>query len=60
MTPNPQNTNSHQKYLEPIPKELDAIGKQIVDAANIVHKNPGPGLLNKVSEIYLTQNKMNT
>ena len=37
MTPNLQNTNSHQKYLEPIPKELNAIGKQIVDAACTVH-----------------------
>jgi hypothetical protein len=37
-----QNTNSHQKYLEPIPEELDAIGKQIVDAAFTVHKNLGP------------------
>ncbi|MBL7905333.1 MAG: hypothetical protein JNL22_09965 [Bacteroidales bacterium] len=44
MTPNLQNTNSHQKFLEPIPEELDVIGKQIVDAAYIVHKNPGPGL----------------
>ena len=51
MTPNPQNTNSHQKYLEPIPKELDAIGKQIVDAAYTVHKKLGPGLLEKVYEI---------
>ena len=33
MTPNPQNTNSHQKYSELIPEESDAIGKQIVDAA---------------------------
>jgi len=30
---------------------LDAIGKQIVDAAYTVHKNPGPGLLEKVYEI---------
>jgi hypothetical protein len=37
-----QNANSHQKYLEPIPEELDAIGKQIVDAAFTVHKNLGP------------------
>jgi hypothetical protein len=26
---------------------LDAIGKQKVDAAYTVHKNPGPGLLEK-------------
>jgi GxxExxY protein len=35
----------------PIPKELDAIGKFIVDAAYTVHKNLGPGLLEKVYEI---------
>jgi len=33
MTPSPQNTNYHQRRLDPIPKELDAIGKLIVDAA---------------------------
>ena len=60
MTPKPQNNNFHQKYSEPIPEELDAIGKQIVDAAGIVHNNPGSGLFKKVSEIYLTQNGMNT
>lgn len=38
------------KY-EPIPPELDAIGKMIVDAAYTVHKNLGPGLLEKVYEI---------
>jgi hypothetical protein len=54
MTPKPQNTNYHQKYLKPIPEELDAIGKQIVDAANTVHKNPGPGLLEKVFEMFLS------
>ena len=51
MTPKPQNTNFHQKYFEPIAEKLDAIGKQIVDAAYTVHKNLGPGLLEKVYEI---------
>jgi GxxExxY protein len=51
MTPSPQNTNFHQRHLDPIPKELDAIGKLIVDAAYTVHKNLGPGLLEKVYEI---------
>jgi GxxExxY protein len=51
MTPSPQNTNYHQRRLDPIPKELDAIGKLIVDAAYTVHKNLGPGLLEKVYEI---------
>jgi GxxExxY protein len=35
----------------PIPKELDAIGKLIVDSAFTIHKNLGPGLLEKVYEI---------
>ena len=39
------------KKYEPIPPELDAIGKLIVDAAYTVHKNLGPGLLEKVYEI---------
>lgn len=51
MTPNPQGTKYHQRYLEPIPKELDSIGKLIVDAAYTVHKNLGPGLLEKVYEV---------
>lgn len=37
--------------FHPIPGELDAIGKLIVDAAYNVHKNLGPGLLEKVYEI---------
>jgi GxxExxY protein len=40
----------NQKF-EPIPPELDVIGKKIVDAAYTVHKNLGPGLLEKVYEI---------
>ena len=51
MTPNPQNTKKHQRYLDPIPIELDEIGKLIVDAAYTVHKNLGPGLLEKVYEV---------
>jgi GxxExxY protein len=41
----------HQNKYFSIPKELDAIGKIIVDAAYNVHKNLGPGLLEKVYEI---------
>jgi len=37
--------------FNPIPEELDVIGKLIVDAAYTVHKNLGPGLLEKVYEI---------
>lgn len=51
MTPNQQNFNLYYKNREPIPKELDAIGKLIVDAAYTVHRNLGPGLLEKVYEI---------
>jgi GxxExxY protein len=39
------------KVFEPIPQELEIIGKKIVDSAYIVHKNLGPGLLEKVYEI---------
>jgi GxxExxY protein len=38
------------KYL-PVSEELNAIGKLIVDSAYTVHKNLGPGLLEKVYEI---------
>lgn len=51
MPPNLQNTKTHQKKFEPVPVELDRIGKLIVDAAYTVHKNLGPGLLEKVYEI---------
>lgn len=39
------------KKFEPLPEELELIGKGIVDAAYTVHKNLGPGLLEKVYEI---------
>lgn len=39
------------KFYKPIPQEIDSLGKEIVDAAYIVHKNLGPGLLEKVYEI---------
>jgi len=37
--------------FEPISEELDEIGRLIVDAAYTVHKNLGPGLLEKVYEV---------
>ena len=46
-----ENTKYHKKNYDPIPEELEFIGKQIVDAAFTVHKNLGPGLLEKVYEI---------
>ncbi len=39
------------KEFEPIPIELETIGKKIVDAAYTVHKTLGPGLLEKVYEV---------
>ncbi|MCD4747230.1 MAG: GxxExxY protein [Bacteroidales bacterium] len=41
----------NNKKFEPLPAELEIIGKKIVDAAYTVHKNLGPGLLEKVYEI---------
>ncbi len=41
------NKNSFEK----IPEEYEIIGKKIVDAAYTVHKNLGPGLLEKVYEV---------
>ena len=52
MPLNPQNTNFHQKKYKPIPPELDTLGSEIVDAAYTVHKNLGPGLLEKVYEVW--------
>ncbi|MDQ3109747.1 MAG: GxxExxY protein [Bacteroidota bacterium] len=41
-----------KKYI-PIPQEIDRIGKAIVDSAYAVHKNLGPGLLERVYEVCL-------
>lgn len=49
-----ENDNSRNRSIgnyTPVSKELDAIGKLIVDSAYTVHKNLGPGLLEKVYEI---------
>jgi len=51
MPQNHENTNFHKKEFSPISNELEEIGKKIVDAAYTVHKNLGPGLLEKVYEI---------
>jgi GxxExxY protein len=47
MPPNHQST----KQYHSISSELDLIGKQIVDAAYLVHNKLGPGLLEKIYEI---------
>jgi GxxExxY protein len=46
-----QNADSSKRIFHPISKELDDIGRLVVDAAFTVHKNLGPGLLEKVYEI---------
>jgi GxxExxY protein len=51
MPLNHQNTKLHKNKYKPIPEELNILGKKIVDAAYTVHKNLGPGLLEKVYEI---------
>jgi GxxExxY protein len=45
-----------KKSYEPLSAELEAIGRKIVDAAYTVHKNLGPGLLEKVYEICFAMN----
>ena len=39
------------RQFEPLTPDFNQIGKQIVDAAYTVHKNLGPGLLEKVYEV---------
>lgn len=51
MPQNHENSKYHKKEFNPISQELEDIGKKIVDSAYTVHKNLGPGLLEKVYEI---------
>ena len=51
MPQNHENTKYHKENFSPISEELNSIGKLIVDSAYSVHKNLGPGLLEKVYEI---------
>lgn len=44
---------SRSTDFKPIPPELNKLGREIVDAAFKVHKNLGPGLLEKIYEICL-------
>ena len=46
-----EDAKKHKGIFKPIPKELERIGKLVVDAAYTVHYNLGPGLLEKVYEI---------
>ncbi|MFA5971081.1 MAG: GxxExxY protein [Lentimicrobiaceae bacterium] len=41
----------HKGDYLPIPQEEEAIGRAVVNAAYIVHKELGPGLLEKVYEV---------
>jgi len=43
--------NAGNLNFQPIPEELNLLGKKIVDSAYTVHKNLGPGLLEKIYEI---------
>jgi len=45
-----ENKKGHKDYL-PLSPEEEAIGKAIVNAAYVVHKELGPGLLEKVYEV---------
>lgn len=51
MPPKHQDTKSHKKSFKPISNEQEIIGKKIVDAAYTIHKELGPGLLEKVFEL---------
>ncbi len=41
----------NESNFYPVPESLERIGKLIVDSAYTVHKNLGPGLLEKVYEV---------
>lgn len=43
------NNDNKEKY-DSLPPELEELGKEIVDAAYKVHKNLGPGLLERIYE----------
>ncbi len=46
-----ENKEQNNKNFIPLSKEEEHIGKAIVNAAYIVHKDLGPGLLEKVYEV---------
>ena len=51
MSQNYEDDKTNQRQFIPVSKELNDIGKLIVDAAYTIHKNLGPGLLEKVYEV---------
>ena len=46
-----EDTKNHKGNFKPLSDKEEKIGKAIVDAAYIVHKALGPGLLEKVYEV---------
>lgn len=51
MPQSPKDSNFHKEEYLPLSVEEERIGKAIVNAAYIVHKTLGPGLLEKVYEV---------
>lgn len=43
-----EDSKIHKDNFQPVPEQLERIGKLIVDSAYSVHYNLGPGLLEKV------------
>ncbi|MDO9577976.1 MAG: GxxExxY protein [Candidatus Cloacimonadales bacterium] len=42
-----------KKFYEPLPQKTEDIASKIINAAMTVHKNLGPGLLERVYEVCL-------
>lgn len=51
MPQSQEDTKQHKDTFKPLSIEEERIGKAIVNAAYIVHKTLGPGLLEKVYEV---------
>jgi GxxExxY protein len=46
-----EDIKNHEEEFLPLTREEEIIGKAIISAAYIVHKNLGPGLLERVYEV---------
>jgi GxxExxY protein len=51
MPQRPEDIKFHKEKFLPVTAEEEAVGKAIVNAAYVVHKALGPGLLEKVYEV---------